>query len=219
MDASARVRRVLGSVAPVAASIAILVAVAGPGAASPSAGYTGLVRPRDEVRELRDEVQPLGADEIELRQTLRLLRRQLQFDPDNVELRWLSGLCSSELDEVDAAIRDLEFVVRREPRHQDAAATLALAYNNKAYLLYKEGRDFVAALAFIERAIALDPRETFYLGTKAEVLYQLGRYEEALRNVSRALRDYPDHSEMRADLERVKAALARQREDAGRPVR
>jgi tetratricopeptide (TPR) repeat protein len=166
----------------------------------------------DETRqrlELHGQLAPRSDAQRELVESLDFLRRQLQRDPHNVELRWLKGLCHLELDDHESAIRELEFVLAHQPIPPEAPETLALAYNNKAYLLEREHRDLPQALGLIERAIALDPGESLYLITKADVLYRLGRYADALRCLQRAQRDYPRHHRVLAGLARIKEAMAR----------
>lgn len=64
---------------------------------------------------------------------------------------------------------------------------LAEAYNELAWLYAKEGINMDKALILVEQSLRLTPDHPAYLDTKAEVLEQLGRHEEA-----RAIRDRLD---------------------------
>lgn len=55
----------------------------------------------------------------------------------------------------------------------------ALALNNYAYFLSLRGEDLERALAMAERAVELKPNNASYIDTKAWVLHQMGRNEEA----------------------------------------
>ena len=111
---------------------------------------------------------------------------------------------------IDLAVGELEQVHAARPDDAGAAQALAVACNNQAYHLYRRRQELDRALGLINRAIRLQPQETFYLSTKAEVLYALGRHREALSHIHRALRDYPDVPEIVEDLRLIQAALKSQ---------
>ena len=108
----------------------------------------------------------------------------------------------------ELAIGELKQVLAKTPDDREAAQLLAQAYNSKAYILYLRRQNLPLALELINKAIALHKAETFYLSTKAEVLYALGRPKEALFHLKRALKDYPDEPELLNDLKLIQAALA-----------
>ena len=158
---------------------------------------------------LNQELSPLTTEQIDALETLEVVRDRLSMDPGNLELRWYKAFSLLQLDEADLAIPELLLIRREDPQNADARYALAMAYNNKADVLYRLNGKLESALALVEEAIALDPDERFYLGTKAQILYRLGRYPEALECVDNALRDYPEHAEMLADRERIKAAISK----------
>ena len=108
----------------------------------------------------------------------------------------------------ELAIGELERVLAKTPGDQEATQLLAEAYNDKAYFLYLRRADLPLALSLVNRAIDLHETQTFYLGTKAEVLYALGRSREALPHIQRALKDYPNEPELLKDLEMIKSTLS-----------
>ena len=108
----------------------------------------------------------------------------------------------------ELAIAELERVRTTAPDDEEASHLLAQAFNDKAYFLYLRRQDLPLALDLINKAIGLHAAETFYLGTKAEVLYALGRSREALPHIRRALKDYPDEPELLKDLEMIKSFLS-----------
>lgn len=138
-----------------------------------------------------------------------LMDRSVRLNAEDMDLRVLRASYLMAAQRYEAAIPDLKFVMQEDPDDADAPRLLALCYNNTAYALYQADQQLEEALEMIEEAITLDPEYTFWLSTKAEVLYALERYEEALPLIQRALEDSPDHPEMLEDLQRITAALQR----------
>ena len=147
----------------------------------------------------------------------------LHEDPENWEARTFLGQVYLEkadvlyLKKADAsqvmrftelAVGEFKQALGKVPDDQVTAQFLARAYNDKAYYLYLRRQDLPLALELIDKAIALHEAETFYLSTKAEVLYALGRPKEALFHLKRALKDYPDEPELLQDLKLIEAALS-----------
>ncbi len=107
----------------------------------------------------------------------------------------------------DKAIEKLEYAYKNGLDDDDLKETLARAYNNKAYALYQAGNNLDEGLSLIDKAIQLLPGSGIILGTKAELLYKLGRYEEAHKYITRALELEPEYEEMKQDLVRIEEAL------------
>jgi tetratricopeptide (TPR) repeat protein len=88
-----------------------------------------------------------------------------------------------------------------------------LAMNDYAYALAEDGRDLEKALRLVRRAIAIKSNVGAYYDTHGWVLYKLGRYEEALRELRLAVQLAPDTHELRYHLAAVYAKLG-QKDDA-----
>jgi len=142
-------------------------------------------------------------------EALSRIERAVQLDPEKTFPRYYRALYHAELGQFDDAIADLLYVREHEPNSEYARLFLATCYNQASYRLYLKRERPEKALEMIEQAIILNPENSFWMGTKAEILYVLERYEEALPLIQRALEDYPDHPEMLADLQRITAALQR----------
>jgi tetratricopeptide (TPR) repeat protein len=87
---------------------------------------------------------------------------------------------------------------------------LATAYNNKAYDFYKEGKNLEEGLELVEKAILLDPKEGVFLSTKAELLYKMGRYQEAYEYIKRGIALKPNHPEIQQDFKMIEEAVNKQ---------
>ena len=108
----------------------------------------------------------------------------------------------------ELAIDELERVLAHTPGESTATELLAQAYNDRAYFLYVRRQDLPLALTLIDQAMALQANESFYAGTKAEVLQAMGRSKEALPYIWRALKDYPNEPELLHDLEAIQSSLS-----------
>ena len=85
--------------------------------------------------------------------------------------------------------------------------SLAFAYNGKSYSLYKEDKELERGLELINKAIGFEPNNGYILGTKAELLYKMGKYKEAHKYIKQALELEPGHEEMEQDLVLIEEAL------------
>lgn len=148
-----------------------------------------------------------------LRKALFWYSALLKKDPLYPYAKALKAQCHLLLKEYDKAIAELGPTYKQAPNDLSTKSLLAAAYNGKAYALYKEGRMLQSALEIVDEAIALDTEDkTFYVGTRGEILYKMGRYEEALEHVQASLKDYPDNEEMREDIKNVQKAMEGRKE-------
>jgi membrane protease YdiL (CAAX protease family) len=65
------------------------------------------------------------------------------------------------------------------------------AYNALAWMYAEQDRSLDAALNLIDTALVAEPENPMYLDTKAEVLYKLRRYDEAIAIESRLVEQHP----------------------------
>jgi tetratricopeptide (TPR) repeat protein len=125
----------------------------------------------------------------------------LERRPDEVGLRYARGMLGVELGRVDAAVADFRHIVDLRP--EDPAALNALGYT-LADLTERHDEAF----ELISRALALDPENPAVLDSMGWVLYRLGRPEQALPYLERALMLQND-PEIAAHLGEVLWALGR----------
>jgi tetratricopeptide (TPR) repeat protein len=81
--------------------------------------------------------------------------------------------------------------------------------NDYAYALAEDGRELEKALRLVRRAIAIKSNVGAYHDTHGWVLYKLGRYDEALRELRLAVQTAPDTPDLRYHLAAVYAKLGR----------
>ena len=80
------------------------------------------------------------------------------------------------------------------------------AYNDLAWMYAKEGKNLDQALEFIEKALSFDPQNPVFLDTKAEVLYKLGRFDEAIAIEEKLLEEDPASAFYQEQVEKFKKA-------------
>lgn len=102
--------------------------------------------------------------------------------------------------EYNRAVEILRDAIREKPESPEVYNALAWAFAIRRMNLEE-------ALELALRAHELDPEDPNIMDTVAEVLYGLGRYQEAVEWETRALQRAPDDAFFRKQLEKFKKAL------------
>ena len=84
---------------------------------------------------------------------------------------------------------------------------LAGPYNDLAWIYAEQNIRLERALQLADRALDLDPDNYAFLDTKAEVLYKLGRIEEAVIIAETLVREYPANGYSQQQLDKFKTGL------------
>jgi len=105
--------------------------------------------------------------------------------PDNVEAYYEYALFLHKLNDLAGAMRQMEEVLKREPKH-------ARALNYVGYTWAEEGRNLEEAKAYIEQAVAQLPKDGFVRDSMGWVYYQLGDFPGAVRELELAVALSPD---------------------------
>lgn len=121
-----------------------------------------------------------GGDTLAAIATAREIIRYSRNDSITSSVHGFCGDMAHLRGDNKAAYRHYEKALKLLPRS-------AVVLNNFAYYLSEEGRSLERALTMSTRANELDPQNATYLDTKAWVLYQLSRYEEAQTVMRQAL--------------------------------
>ena len=137
------------------------------------------------------------------------LDKAYKIDPKNVNLSYIMGRYFLYTKNYDSAIKKLEYVYNKDPKNKDFRDSLASAYNQKAYFLYKSGKDLNYGIKLINKAMEIKPNDGIILSTKAELLYKLGRYREAYKYIKKSIKLIPDEDEIKRDFKMIKDALGR----------
>jgi membrane protease YdiL (CAAX protease family) len=108
--------------------------------------------------------------------------------------------------ELDSMVKEelLRESIHAQPQH-------APSYNDLAWLYAEEDRDLDEALRLVEKALVVDPDAFAFLDTKAEVLYKMGRFNEAIVIAEDLERRYPSSEYAKEQLEKFRKALKESR--------
>jgi uncharacterized Ntn-hydrolase superfamily protein len=165
-----------------------------------------VVRPSDEFPEyrtryidLRVEDHPTPIDELE-----RVFRIHQASDLLRAHLRYLEMYDSQGNDEAAARERlRIGQTLERTLADPDAdSGTL----NSLAWYCANEDLYLEESLEAARRAMQLEPEDTDILDTLAEVLYRLGRTDEALATIERALSLEPEDDYLKGQRDRFRGA-------------
>jgi tetratricopeptide (TPR) repeat protein len=106
--------------------------------------------------------------------------RLLKANPDDVGLRFSLASADERLGNFDDAEKGFKWVIQKEPKN-------ALALNYLGYMYADKGVKLRESKELIEKALAIDPENYAYLDSYAWVLYKLGKYDEALVQMKKAI--------------------------------
>ena len=143
----------------------------------------------------------------DLRQALQWMMKARKREPENYKVLSGLGYVYLNMEQYDKAIRYLEKGVALGKDGGKFSKMLAQAYNGKAYFCYKKGKNLDVGMELIEKALIYEPNDGMINSTKAELLYALGRYEEAYEYITKAIALEPGFAEMEQDLENIKKAM------------
>ena len=104
----------------------------------------------------------------------------LEQNPASSDLLYARALLAERLDQIDVVERDLKAIIAREPNNADALNALG-------YTLADRTERYSDALVYIERALALKPEDHYIIDSMGWVLYRLGRLQEAIDYLRRAM--------------------------------
>jgi len=141
---------------------------------------------------------------------LEWFNKACSINPEDEKLLYAMATFYRYTKRYDEAILKLEKAMNLNFKDEEyIKESLSKVYNNKAYSLYEKGEDLSKGLELIDKAIALRPNNGVFLSTKAELLYKMGKFEEAYAYIKRGIALEPDHPEIKRDLENIENALKR----------
>ena len=101
-------------------------------------------------------------------------------DPSNAELHFNLGTIYDKLDRFDEVVREMEQALKLDSEHADALNYLGYSYADR-------GINVEEAVLLTQRAVTLKPHNGYYVDSLAWALYKVGRIDEALEMIQRAL--------------------------------
>lgn len=105
------------------------------------------------------------------------------LDPNNADAYFGFGIISGKKSQTDDAIKYLQKALELKPNDAEVAYNLGFAYSQKSYQLLLSQAEKTEALKnatkYFEYATQKDSSKAYYYGEWANVLYELGDYQEA----------------------------------------
>jgi tetratricopeptide (TPR) repeat protein len=124
-----------------------------------------------------------------------LYERALQAHKDDPDLLYARAIHASNHGKIAQAERDLQKIIKKDPKHADALNALGYTLADKT-TRYKE------ALGYIQQALALKPDSAAILDSMGWVQFRLGKSEQALHYLRKAFDKLQD-AEIAAHLGEV----------------
>lgn len=129
-----------------------------------------------------------------LQEAMRIYDRALESGY-NSDLLYSRAMLAEKLDRLDILEADLRRIIKREPEN-------AMALNALGYTLADKTDRYTEALELIDAALEINPHDHFILDSKGWILYRLGRLDDAILYLKRAMDIIPD-AEIAAHLGEV----------------
>ena len=117
--------------------------------------------------------------EQRFKEGVEMYSRALQQNREDTNLLYARGLMAEKVDRLDMAEADLLKVISKEPDNADALNALG-------YTLADRTARYQEALEYIKRAAELVPDDPAILDSLGWVSYRLGKYEDAIKWLSKA---------------------------------
>jgi len=185
-----------------------------------------LLADQDNVSAARAHLQGLRGDNVQeairiyraeaeiLAERERFQEAMLVYDgaldefPDDTDLLYARAMLAEKMDLLQVLERDLRSILSREPNNADALNALG-------YTLADRTERYEEAYDLIKRAYDLKPEDHYIVDSMGWVLYRMGRYEEAVQHLRRAM-ELNDDPEIAAHLGEVLWVMGKK--DAAREV-
>ena len=140
----------------------------------------------------------------EYESVLTLSEKLLSYNPHNNSVASIRANILLELDQVSEAIDAYALLAKNSPRD-------SLILNAYGYVLTNHSNDFKKAEKLIKKAIKLDPENPAIIDSYGWVLFRLGEYDSALKELVKAYDLYKD-PEIAAHIIEVLLVLDRKKE-------
>lgn len=134
---------------------------------------------QESVRLHRAEAEVLMEAE-QLDEAMSVYDQALHEHPRDTDLQYARAMLAARMDRLERVEADLRDILAREPNNADALNALG-------YTLADRTDRHDEALELIKRALDLKPGDHYILDSMGWVLYRLGRYQDAVEHLQRAM--------------------------------
>lgn len=164
----------------------------------------------DAVRNLQGEIKPatpnntgdiISASDLALQKGFAFFKQgniqdaiiesntALKFDTNNVDAFFLRALCRDKNNDKMGAIDDYNAIISRINTANPKHFLIGTVYNNLGYHLVEIGK-LDEALPFINKALSLEPNETYIWESRGEIFYKKGEYEKVIQDMTKSIELY-----------------------------
>ena len=109
-----------------------------------------------------------------------VLREGLQYNNENIDLYYRLGILLGKLKRIEESIKQMETVIKIDPRHADALNYIGYTYADENVHLDR-------ALELIEKAIKYKPNSGYIIDSLGWVYFRKGLYDQALTELKKAI--------------------------------
>lgn len=131
------------------------------------------------------EAELLG-EKLLINEAMTVLNKALEEYPGDINLLYTRAMTSEKINDLEAMESDLRAILSQEPDN-------AMVLNALGYTLADRTTRYEEALALITRAMELKPDDPAITDSLGWAQFRLGNYEEAIRLLEQAHKDFPDH--------------------------
>lgn len=105
--------------------------------------------------------------------------------PNELDLRYNRAMLADTMEDLEQAEADLRYILEQDSEYIDAL-------NGLGYILANKTKRYAEAYDLIQKALKLSPHTYYIIDSMGWVLYRLGRYNEAIDYLRRALKMQKD---------------------------
>jgi len=113
----------------------------------------------------------------------------LQFDTTNVDAFFLRALCRNKNNDKLGAIQDYNAIIKRINTATPKYFLIGTVYNNLGYILVEIGK-LDETLPYINKALSIEPNETYIWESRGEIFFKKGEYEKAIQDMTKSIELY-----------------------------
>ena len=114
-----------------------------------------------------------------------VFREGLQQNPDSADFHFNLGTAYDKLGRFDELVDEMQEAIRLDPKHADALNYLGYTFAERDMRLEE-------AVGLIQRALVVKPQNGYYLDSLAWAYFKMGRLQDALEEMRRAVAAVPD---------------------------
>ena len=131
------------------------------------------------IRIYRAEAEIL-AKRKDFEEAMQVYNSALADFPEDTDLLYSRAMLAEKMDDLEQLERDLRAILAREPNNADALNALG-------YTLADRTDRHAEAYEFVKRAYELKPDDHYVIDSMGWTLYRMGRHQEALMHLRRAM--------------------------------